>query len=611
MPITTIGKKITAALADKKVNKAEVDGLIAEAMKNQKLSAAEKKELVAFFLGNKKAFDAEAKTTLETFLGLNKPPAPKPQPKPADPVDAFETRTSPVRAGAIETVFTPGDEAKLMEYASLDAVIGARKADPKTYPPESNPYRIEYAVYNLTDPEVVRRLTDAAKAGVHVQVLVDAKSIAPSKWWSSLVKDLTAAGFSYAPSQNKLADDVAARRDTQLIGMDMPGIFHLKTRYFSYPDPVSGELQETVLTGSYNPEIAAQKNDESLHRINDRTLVHQYLKAVELMRDGKPVQNTWDDACPVNALFTVPNAVGPKPLDKIFSLIDQEKEFIGMSVFTLRELTGSDKTKLLDHLKAAKDRGVKVVILTDKKQADGVDIDGKPQAGVENDGTDEKLEKLGIPVYEAINKAGPYNAMHLKASIFGLQDMKVVTDAGNWTYSVMGSGASTWSNNAESLLFIDSGKLDGNATGQRYLGEFMRVLRKYGDQNPDHTDVETLIADLQKMPNWPKVKVDFNVVAKTHMGQDVFIVGNTEELGRWGEAGPGLKLDTDASTYPNWKSAAVEVPLGTRFEYKVVKRDRDGGMAWEPGQNAVLIVDPTRGQDLDDLTISDDYNGDR
>lgn len=610
MPVTTIGKKITAALADKKVNKAEVDGLIAQAMKNNKLSSAEKKELVAFFLGNKKAFDAEAKSTLEAFLGLNKPPAPKPPPKPADPVDAFETRTSPVAPGAIETVFTPGDEAKLMEYASLDAVVGARKADPKTYPPESNPYRIQYAVYNLTDPEVVRRLTEAAKAGVHVQVMVDAKSIGPSKWWSTLVKDLTGAGFSYAPSQTQLTDD-AARRDTQLVGMDMPGIFHLKTRYFSYPDPSTGELVESVLTGSYNPEVAAQKNDESLHRINDRTLVHQYLKAVELMRDGKPVQNAWDESCPVNALFTVPNAVGPKPSDKIFGLIDQEKEFIGLSVFTLRQLVGSDKTKLLDHLKAAHDRGVKVVVVTDRKQSDSVGSDGQPVAGAANDDTDEKLEKLGIPVYEAINPAGPYNAMHLKAAVFGLTDTKVVTDAGNWTYSVMGSGASTYSANAESLLFIDSGKLDGNATGQRYLGEFMRVLRKYGDQNPDDPNVESLIADLQKLPAWPKVKVDFNVVAKTHMGQDVYIVGNTEELGRWGQTGPGLKLDTDAKTYPNWKSATVEVPLGARFEYKVVKRDRDGGMDWEPGQNAVLIVDPTRSADLDDLSVSDDFNGDR
>ena len=250
--VTTIGKKITAALADKKVSKAEVDGLIAEAMKNKKLSAAEKKELISFFLGNKKAFDVDAKATLEAFLGLNKPPAPKPPPKPADPVDAFETRTTPMRPGAIETVFTPGDEAKLMEYASLDAVIGARKADPKTYPAESNPYRIEYAVYNLTDPEVVRRLTDAAASGVHVQILVDSKSIGPDKWWSTLVKDLTKAGFSYASSQTKLADD-GARRDTQLVGMDMPGIFHLKTRYFSYPDPATGDLKETVLTGSTTP----------------------------------------------------------------------------------------------------------------------------------------------------------------------------------------------------------------------------------------------------------------------------------------------------------------------------------------------------------------------
>ena len=95
--------------------------------------------------------------------------------------------------------------------------------------------------------------------------------------------------------------------------------------------------------------------------------------------------------------------------------------------------------------------------------------------------------------------------MHLKSGIFGLSNIKVVTDAGNWTYSAMGSGASGFSMNCESLLFIESGKLDKNETGERYLAEFMRVLRKYGDQNPDQPAVEQTIAQLQKLPNWPTI----------------------------------------------------------------------------------------------------------
>jgi hypothetical protein len=436
-------------------------------------------------------------------------------------------------------------------------------------------------------------------------VLVDAKNIGPSKWWSTLVKDLTAAGFSYSKTQKGFIADQL--KNTQLIGIDMPGIFHLKTRVFAYPDPATGEIKETLLTGSYNPETAASNNDESLHRITDQHVVDQYQRAVAAMRDGQPVWNTWDPNCPVNAIFTAPSAQGPRPIDKIVELVKNEKELIALSVFTLRDLTASDKSKLIAELQAAKARGVPVVVITDRKQSDSVDSHGNPVPGNDNDKTDEKLQAAGIPVYECINPAGDFNAMHLKSGIFGLSNIKVVTDAGNWTYSAMGSGASGFSMNCESLLFIESGKLDQNQTGERYLAEFMRVLRKYGDQNPDQPAVEQTIAQLQKLPNWPTVKVDFNVVAKTHFGQDVYIVGNTEELGGWGENGPGLKLETDASTYPNWRSATVEVPLGTRFEYKVVKRNADGKLEWEPGQNAVLIADPIKDANHDRVHVDDAF----
>jgi len=204
--------------------------------------------------------------------------------------------------------------------------------------------------------------------------------------------------------------------------------------------------------------------------------------------------------------------------------------------------------------------------------------------------------------------------MHLKACIFGLSNIKVVTDAGNWTYSVMGN-EKTGSSNAESILFVESGKLDNNHTGEQYLAEYMRVLRKYAGQkqNADQPSANTLIGELQKLPNWPKVKVDFSVVAKTHMGQDVYITGNTKELGSWGADGPGLKLETDPKTYPNWHALDVEIPLGTALEYKIVKRNSNGRLDWEPGQNAVMIVDPSdygRGS-TDDMLVQDDFNGDR
>ena len=521
--------------------------------------------------------------------------------------DAFTAGTAP----AIETVFTPGTQALEMELKELDGIINARRADSRQFAnPAENPYRIQYAVYNLTDPVVIAKLTEASRAGIHVQLLIDSAQIAPDRPWNTVVDELKGEGFSHAETHKGLTE--AQRRDTQIIEIDMGrGLFHLKARTFRYPDPQTGVIKETLLTGSHNPQNSAHQNDESLHRVTDPGLIAKYTAAIEALKAGKPIQNVWDDAAPVNVLFSSPTAKGPRAVDKLFSMIRDEKELIFISVFTLRNITNTEgRSKLVDELAAAKARGVKVTVVTDQKQADGIDAEGAARPDATNDNTEDLLRAAGIPTFEVTNRSGPFNAMHLKSAVFGLTDMKVVTDAGNWTAASMGSKKSKPSN-AESVLFIDSKKADGNKTGMQYLGEYLSILRRYGPQNHGGPEVESLIRDLQATPGWPKVKVNFDVVARTNWGQDVYLVGNTPELGGWGQTGPGLKLDTDASTYPSWKAKDVELPLGTTLEYKVVKRNADGRVDWEPGKNAVLIVDNTRTQTPKTLDVRDDFNGDR
>src|SRR6185369_4763027 len=106
-------------------------------------------------------------------------------------------------------------------------------------------------------------------------------------------------------------------------------------------DPVSKEKREVLLTGSHNPQNTAHKNDESLHRITDPRLIHRYVDAFHALRDEKPVKNVWEDDEPVNALFASPTAEGPRPVDKIFELIDQEKELIFLALFNFRQLVNS------------------------------------------------------------------------------------------------------------------------------------------------------------------------------------------------------------------------------------------------------------------------------
>jgi PLD-like domain len=471
----------------------------------------------------------------------------------------------------------------------FDTVIAAKRADGRTFAAGQNPYRIEYAIYNMTDRDIIGRLIEASRAGVQVQVLIDAGQISPEKPFNTVVKDLVAGGFSHAESQKGLsADD---KKNKQIIEIEMPGsgLFHFKSRYFTWPDPRSGQQQESLLTGSHNPQNSAHKNDESLHRIEDPGLIKKYTDAFHALRDEKPIENTWDPNAGANVLFTSANTRGPKPVDKIIELVDDEKELIFLTVFSLRNLEASDGARLVDKLVAAKNRGVPVVVVTDRKQSDGVREDGTP-AAQDMDQTDDLLERAGIPVYEYTNPVGPRNAMHLKSALFGLTDIKVVTDTGNWTQATMGTGGTSRGKNAESLLFVD-GKYDGNRTGQTYLAEFIRVMRKYDGQNAgtNKPNVEALLSKLQALPAWPKVKVDLGDVAAAHAGREVFLTGDHPAL-RGSNGDPGLRLDTSATPGLSAR-ATVELPLATRLEYRVATRDAQGRVETGPTPT-MLVIEP-------------------
>lgn len=537
---------------------------------------------------------------------------------------------APPQPGAprtIQTVFTPGDAARELELAALDEVIAARKADPKVYTPQENPFRIEYAVYNMSDKEVIARLIEAAKANVRVQVLIDAGQIGPHKPFNRVVETLVAAGFSHAESQLGLSQEERETKD--IVEIDLPGqaLFHFKARYYRSIDPSTGAVRERLLTGSHNPQVAAHKNDESLHRIDDPRIVKRYVDAFRALRDGQPIQNVWEGEQPVNVLFSSAQTRGPKPIDKIFELIEQEQELVVLGVFALRNLEATDRRRLVDRLAAARQRDVPVLVLTDVKQTDGYDPNrqpGQPSYSV-SDPIDELLEAAGITVYEFTNQSGPHNAMHLKSAVFGLSEMKVVTDTGNWTQATMGSGGNSRGKNAESLLFVDSKRHDDNKTGMTYLAEYLRVMRRYGHQSfgGPKPAVEDTIAQLQSLPAWPHVSVDLKALGEAHEGREVYVVTPLPEPGgahpvppqpttqpapppattqtATQPAGAGgavvRRLQSDPGTAVFDTAPPLSLPLGLRFEYRVVSRRPDGTL--EPLDDApqIVVVDPPVGTD--------------
>ena len=488
----------------------------------------------------------------------------------------------------IETHFAPYDDPIEQDLALIREIIDARKADPNTYADGANPFSIKYGVYNLRNPAVIGLLAEAHKAGVDVQILIEDHQLDPKKTWNTADEFLIEQGFEFSDTHHGLTE--AQKKELDFIGIEGSGLMHLKTRIFSRPDPETGASIEKVLTGSMNPGDSAPNNDETLHLISEPRLVERYKSKYQSVLDGTKLKNVWDDGAATNVLFT-PSAGGPHPADQILQLIDAEQEAIFISVFTLRNITSKKQQgSLLSKLKAAKARGVEVVVVTDRKMSDGIDSSGQPNGW--DDHTEEKLQAAGIPVFECTNEAGPYNAMHSKSAIFGLSEPKIVTDCGNWTKAALGS-KSKKAKNDESYLFIDSNKLDGGATGLRYLSNFLYLIRKDDKQQPATTPrAEALIGALMKHPSWPKVKVSFDAVAKTHWGQSVYITGDHPALGTWTKDGPGIKLNTTGGRYPTWASdTSIELPFGLSLEFKVVKRDEKGRVEWQGGANQLLVVD--------------------
>lgn len=511
----------------------------------------------------------------------------------------------------LQAFFCPYDNPIQQDLACIREVIDARKADSRTFPPGKNPYSIKYAVYNLRHPDVVKALEEAHRAGVDVQILIEKHQLDPEKTWNTTDEELIAAGFKFSPTQKGLTEE--QKKELNLIGIETTqkisgnetrGLMHLKTRIFSYLDPKTHEPVEKLLTGSMNPGDEAYFNNETLHLITDPHVIARYKAKYDAVLNDTPLANEWKEDAPINVLFT--RASGPQPADKLLELIDQEQEAIFISVFSLRDITSPHQREgLVEKLKKAKARGVEVVVVTDRKQSDGVDRHGN-RIGYD-DPTEDRLKAAGIPVYECINTSSDYTAMHNKCAVFGLKNMKVVTDAGNWTAAAMGSKKKPAVND-ESYLFIDSGRLDHNTTGLRYLSNFLYLLRTYQHQQDDAPRAREMVERFAQLPNWPRVKVDFEVFAKTYFGQEVYLTGNHPALGDWTKAGPGLKLKTSGASYPLWRNdASLELPFGTALEFKVVKKDDKGRLEWAGDKNQLLVVDPadlrTDGADLSHFHI--------
>jgi hypothetical protein len=495
-------------------------------------------------------------------------------------------------AATLATLFAPYEDPLGVELALIHRVIEARAADPTpAYADGHNPFSIRYAVYNLRHPDIVSALADARDAGVDVQILIEADQLDPARDWNTADEYLVERGFTLVGDHRTL-DDVT-RHTADLVGIAGSGLMHLKTRLFRWRDPATGEL-ERLVTGSMNPGDNAVYNDETLHYIEDPVIIARYVAKYEAVRDGRELVNVWDPAAAINVLFT-PDG-GEQAVDHIARLIDEEQEVILIAMFSLRNIrpTTGGKT-ILERLVDAHARGVKVVVVTDRKQSDGIDADGNQLYF--DDPSEDVLRDGGVPVYEVLNRRTPFNAMHTKYGIFGLTRPVIVTDVSNWTRAGLGNGTLR-ARNDESILFIDSVALDGGVTAMRYLGNFLEIVHRYGTmgadgerptEGPEPADV---FAALEGQAAWPAVTVRPAARVHTAWGERVHLTGDADVLGDWTRAHPGWPLDTDASAYPQWTGTDLVLPLGLRARGKLVAVDGTR-VRWEAGADRTLLVDPT------------------
>lgn len=482
----------------------------------------------------------------------------------------------------VETLFAPDDPTVSVELALIDEVIDARLADPD----EQQAYRIQYAVYNITNQAIIRRLIDAERVGVEVQVLIEDRQLDPSRTWVKVDDMFREAGLKVEDDHSALSS--GERREVELLGIKDRGLMHFKIRLFETP------AWTRMLTGSFNPNTTSSLNEESMHLISDPALIAQYQMAYESLILGWDFENHWDDDAAVNVMWT-PVYQGERAVTRILRWLEEEDEQILLMVFSLRNLTAPGvQDSLVEILEKKVAQGVPVYVITDRKQADGVDHQGERVFW--DDETDERLREAGVPVYEAVNDATPYTAMHHKVAILGRTRIRVISDAANWTRSALGSRTRR-AHNVESVLFIDSAKLDDNHTGRRYLAQWTKVLRRYGHQSvaaDGELDPGEVLTALQAQDGWPQEAVVFRGHhIYTDLTEQGAVVGDHDALGYWGQRGCHA-LHTDPTLYPGWVSTApLEAPVGASLRWKFVVLGPDGQVRrWERGDERVLSVTP-------------------
>ena len=327
------------------------------------------------------------------LLGVNqllKTPSSGPSPGPSPGPAPSSGVTTPADVD-VDIFFSPYDcpttSQTMIDIGMINAVTSAAKASNTKLDPNdsSNLFQIKYSVYNLYDSQYLDALIDAYKAGVFVQVLIHLteEDASYNKIWSTF----KAAGLQVLGSNTQSQRDCtqAQLNTLNLIPIDPKGsLMHCKTRYYKFggsPQSIQiGDkkktITEAVVTGSFNPECSATKNNEYLLVLssNDNSTpktIEDYLRIYDFVKHelaGTSLTSPMDLTIPApkdndpiyninKALFVCYsgwckgkyNNVPSYMRYVLANLIDKEQQAIFLPLYSLSNLDAPDKyTKPLE-----------------------------------------------------------------------------------------------------------------------------------------------------------------------------------------------------------------------------------------------------------------------
>jgi phosphatidylserine/phosphatidylglycerophosphate/cardiolipin synthase-like enzyme len=366
--------------------------------------------------------------------------------------------------------------------------------------------QVRLAFFNIRLDAVKDALVTLANSGVDVHVILDKKQQDLS--YNTMGAELVTAGVTVTQIENTGADKATMHNKFAVI---------------------DGSV---VMTGSANYSYTALNvSDEDLLTVESSDLAQRYLAEFdELIADGYAVSDVYPSNTAVRAFM------GPEDNldDHVEALLDGAQSQALVAMFDL------NASSIVDAMINAHGRGVQVVAVLDKAQAD--DVDGT---------ADETLIAAGVDVILADNTGSNAAEMHSKFLVVDQQ--QALVGSLNWTN--MGAFY-----NDENIVVIDDAHM-----AARVAGKFAQLVDSYG---PSATSLGLVTGPQSITFNLSNVTLD---------------PGSTISLQTMG-GGPFTAPLSLSGT-----SVTTEVPAGTPLKYRYTITNAQSGQLLESGSHSFTV----------------------